>query len=158
MIADPYETNNLYDSALDEHTTAKETLYGYLPGFVDKSTELTSSMRGNQVAFQTWKDHSDFIVPWVKASDLDKSKGGFPEDCYAESEEVDANEEVLLTNFVEEDESTASEASAAATPATGVTAPKSDYLSTNLDTSGGSGTGTAKKSSKKSVRGSGHTA
>ena len=92
LIADPYETNNLYDSADETLVAAKENLYSYLQGFVDKSTELTSYMRGNQVAFQVWREHGDFIVPWVKMDDLDASKGSFPSDCYVEVE-VEVEEE-----------------------------------------------------------------
>lgn len=55
-----------------------------LPSFYAMSTELESSMRGNQVAFQVWKEHGDFIVPYVKAEDLDQSKDSYPEDCYSE--------------------------------------------------------------------------
>ena len=140
-------------------------------------------MRGNQVAFQVWKQHSDFIVPWVKASDLDSTKGSFPSDCYSEMEEMDANELTIAGSTDTETETETESTDAAATtdqltlsgvaldaPSSSIipttsstltststgseaeadtTLPKSDYLSTNLDTSGGTGTGTAKKSSAK---------
>jgi len=195
-LADPYETTNLYDSTDDAHVAAKESLYSFLPGFLDKSTELTSMMRGNQVAFQVWKQHSDFIVPWVKASDLDSTKGSFPSDCYSEMEEMDANQ-LSLTDSTEtetETETESTEAAATTTQLTGLsglsgatldsssdssssatssttttasstttttttepdtTMPKSDYLSTNLDTSGGTGTKKASGKARGGAKGRG---
>lgn len=47
-----------------------------------KSTEVTSKMRGNQKAFKVWKEHNDFIVPFVKEDDLAEARGTFPSDCY----------------------------------------------------------------------------
>ena len=125
---------------------AKESLYSYLQGFVDKSTELTSSMRGNQVAFQVWREHGDFIVPWVKMDDLDASKGSFPSDCYVEEEAVeDETEEANpeedadsdIANWVED---TGLLDFTSNTPNGLVDSPSSTSTSTIADTSGLSGT------------------
>jgi arylsulfatase A-like enzyme len=82
LISDPYETTNLYYSEDIPVSTARETLYKLLPEYYMKSTEITASLRGNQKAFKVWKDHADFIVPFVKDEDLEGASGEFPSDCY----------------------------------------------------------------------------
>ena len=149
LIADPYETNNLYDSEEAEHVAAKDALYALLPGYLDKSTELTSSMRGNQVAFQTWKKHNDFIVPWVKASDLDASKGSFPSDCYEEDTDEEDEED-------EEDASSTSASSATLDTSTSTSVSTSTTtvnVNTGTTSTGGMTTGTMSTPSK-AARGS----
>lgn len=83
LISDPYETTNLYHSSELYVKTARETLYSKLPGFYSKSTELNFPERGNLAAFQVWKEHDDFIVPYVLESDLEGAVGSksFPSDC-----------------------------------------------------------------------------
>lgn len=89
LINDPYETTNLYYSEELYVKTARETLYSKLPGFFAKSTTVDYPSRGNLAAFQVWKEHDDFIVPYVKDDDLADARGKtFPGDC-TESTEFD---------------------------------------------------------------------
>ena len=72
--SDPYETTNLYYSDEGYIKTARETLYQLLPDYYLKSALLEFPTRGNLAAFQRWKEHDDFIVPYVKEDDLSNVK------------------------------------------------------------------------------------
>jgi len=81
LTTDPYETTNLYDSLEDEHVTAKEELYKLYYQYIENAYELTNDFSANRRAFQTWRKHDNYIVPYVNTDDLEMYKGTYPEDC-----------------------------------------------------------------------------
>jgi len=83
LVNDPYETTNLYYSDELWIKEARENLYSLLPDYYTRSTELDMAIRGSLKSFQVWKEHGDFIVPYVSDEDLAHARGkSFPSDCY----------------------------------------------------------------------------
>lgn len=94
LVNDPYETTNLYYSDEGYIKTARETLYQLLPDYYLKSSLLEFPTRGNLAAFQRWKEHDDFIVPYVKEDDMANGYNTktYPADCYRRRlEETNSN-------------------------------------------------------------------
>lgn len=81
---DPYETTNLYYSSNPVHKQNKEALYAQLDEYAANSYEMTFDFGANRKSFQVWKEHGDWMVPYIKVEDILQYKGTFPEDCYGQ--------------------------------------------------------------------------
>ena len=80
---DPYETTNLYDDGSDETEAAKTELYAYLEAYEEKSNVMAADVQTRSMrTMPVWKDHNDYMVPWVNEDDIIEFKGTYPEDCY----------------------------------------------------------------------------
>ena len=80
---DPYETTNLYDDDSDEVETAKTELYLYLEAYEEKSNTMSADVQTRSMhTMPVWKDHNNYMMPWVNEDDIIEFKGTYPEDCY----------------------------------------------------------------------------
>lgn len=85
LQADPYETTNLYHEDDTAYHAAKIDLYAALDDLEANSRGITVDVETrNKITPVVWKNHGDYIVPWVDRADLDDHSGTFPEDCYVE--------------------------------------------------------------------------
>ena len=83
LVNDPYETTNLYDDGSDETEAAKTELYAYLEAYEEKSTVMAADVQTRSMhTMPVWKDHNDYMMPWVNVDDIIEFKGTYPEDCY----------------------------------------------------------------------------
>ena len=83
LIADPYETTNLYHESGSDNYAAKTELYAALDELEANARFISVDVEDrNKVTPVVWKNHHDTIVPWVSREDLDSFTGAFPEDCY----------------------------------------------------------------------------
>jgi len=69
LEADPYETNNIYDSTADEHVTAKEKLYTLLPGYMDRAKTKISIHWSNK-SKRYWQAADNNVLPWANTDTL----------------------------------------------------------------------------------------
>ena len=76
---DPYEKTNLYDSDDDGVLSIVSELLSYVEGYASNSTEDTYSIQSSKKAFIEFKDSGNYIVPWVRTSDL--KDGKHPSSC-----------------------------------------------------------------------------
>ena len=80
---DPYETTNLYDDESDEIEAAKTELYAYLEAYEEKSNTMSVNVQTRSMhTMPVWKDHNNYMMPWVNEDDIIEFKGTYPEDCY----------------------------------------------------------------------------
>ena len=83
LVADPYETTNLYHEDGSDYHAAKVELYAALDEMEARARGITvDAEERNKVTPVIWKKHGDYIVPWVLRADLGDFAGSFPEDCY----------------------------------------------------------------------------
>ncbi len=71
---DPYETTNLYDDDDDGVLSVVSELISYVEGYASNSTEDVYSIVVSKKAFIEFKESDNYIVPWVKLSDLTEGK------------------------------------------------------------------------------------
>lgn len=83
LVNDPYETTNLYHEDGTDYHSAKIDLYAKLDEYQANVQPITANVEArNKITPIIWKNHHDYIVPWVSREDLDEYAGKFPEDCY----------------------------------------------------------------------------
>lgn len=80
LVNDPYETTNLYHN--DAYATERKALYSHLDSLIASSAEdkCPKSSEKSEAAKIAWKEAGNYVVPWIKSSDL-KSKDTYPDSC-----------------------------------------------------------------------------
>ena len=83
LVNDPYETYNIYVNSDTKYGAAKVKLYAIIEEYEAKAALMSSNFDSrSKHTLPAWKDHGNYVVPWVNEDDLIDYAGTYPADCY----------------------------------------------------------------------------